>query len=648
MLKWLRKYNSWILAIGGGLLMIAFLLPQTLQELGRSNFGRPIFKFDGGRVGPERYQQADIERGILASLLRVDVSPQFRPFIGDNVEHWIMMTSEAEAAGLIGGPDDGKAALELVAGEVATMSARFMGGDLAALTKQVLTTLQASVPTIAGNTKKTDDQVYQILAKVHGVLRLRASYLGAPRFSDRRLLSEARRVADTTRVQYVVFPAERYMLGINPTDTEIDAHFASFRDIQPGSGVHGFGYSQPARVKLSWLTIERASIRQVVQPDAVEVQKRFLRAFPSVPEGTVESSEREKIANQLRDELTDQIMRTADQAVRGEIDKATRGLELDGAYRKLPDTFKPIDWVAIGKVIESRVLELHRTKIAVPLARLESSRWLNEQSLASLPGIGGAGIRSAQRTEPFATVALGVREIAGVNLSALQVGIPLSTPLIDASGNHYFFNILDARKPSAPDSIDEVRAQVVSDLKRLGGFDRLRSELEPLRTRAATEGIDALAAADLNFDGPAGAALAVRSAGFDQTRVVPSDPAVDTPEVRDAIAAVARRIDPLADIEKTPAADRTLVVPLPKQLGVFVARVTGVSPMTLETFRSQQGRFVRSGQGEEFRALKAEDDPYNFLTLARRLKLDHSDKTFQKSIDNPESAPSDATPSAAN
>ena len=34
MLKLLRKYDKWILAIGGSLLMVVFLLPQALTEFG--------------------------------------------------------------------------------------------------------------------------------------------------------------------------------------------------------------------------------------------------------------------------------------------------------------------------------------------------------------------------------------------------------------------------------------------------------------------------------------------------------------------------------------------------------------------------------------------------------------------------------------
>ena len=36
MFKFLRKYNKWILAVGGTLLMIVFLIPQALEGLAQS------------------------------------------------------------------------------------------------------------------------------------------------------------------------------------------------------------------------------------------------------------------------------------------------------------------------------------------------------------------------------------------------------------------------------------------------------------------------------------------------------------------------------------------------------------------------------------------------------------------------------------
>ena len=36
MLKFFRKYNKWILAVGGTLLMITFLIPQAIQGLSQA------------------------------------------------------------------------------------------------------------------------------------------------------------------------------------------------------------------------------------------------------------------------------------------------------------------------------------------------------------------------------------------------------------------------------------------------------------------------------------------------------------------------------------------------------------------------------------------------------------------------------------
>ena len=49
MLKVFRKYNTWILMIGGVLLLIVFLLPQLPQMTGAGVRNPVIATYDGGK-----------------------------------------------------------------------------------------------------------------------------------------------------------------------------------------------------------------------------------------------------------------------------------------------------------------------------------------------------------------------------------------------------------------------------------------------------------------------------------------------------------------------------------------------------------------------------------------------------------------------
>ena len=48
MLKFLRKYQGIILVFGGVLLMIAFLIPQALQKMGKGAGAQVVGTIDGG------------------------------------------------------------------------------------------------------------------------------------------------------------------------------------------------------------------------------------------------------------------------------------------------------------------------------------------------------------------------------------------------------------------------------------------------------------------------------------------------------------------------------------------------------------------------------------------------------------------------
>ena len=72
MLKFLRKYNKWILVVGGVLLMVAFLAPQAIQQMPRLR--DPVMaEYNGQSVKASKLEQADAElRAVIAGALSAD------------------------------------------------------------------------------------------------------------------------------------------------------------------------------------------------------------------------------------------------------------------------------------------------------------------------------------------------------------------------------------------------------------------------------------------------------------------------------------------------------------------------------------------------------------------------------------------------
>ncbi len=104
MFRFLRKYNKWILAVGGTLLMIVFLIPTAISGLSqRAASGTAAW----ATVGPERREnvtQSDLLQ-VQQELQLLQGLPQYAalPGIGvvDQPEHWFLLVREAEQAGVL-------------------------------------------------------------------------------------------------------------------------------------------------------------------------------------------------------------------------------------------------------------------------------------------------------------------------------------------------------------------------------------------------------------------------------------------------------------------------------------------------------------------------------------------------------------------
>lgn len=646
MLKWLRKYNTWILVIGGVLLMVAFLLPQTIQELGRRRLAGPVFKYKGGSITAEEHANAAREFSVVQRLL-ASSSPLQRLSAAESTDHWIMLTREAEAAGLVGGPRDGEELIGQFAESVAMIGMQFMQLPRDKALADARSRYDGMVQQLGAESSMTRDQINQGLAKLKGVLRMRSMHDRAPRYSDRRMILGAKELAGSANIDYVLLPAEREMTGLpGASDAEIQAHFDKYKTTPPGTGEYGFGYELPDRVKLQWLTISRDVIKQAILPDAVEIEKRFIKLYPTgqTPAGIDAAAERTKIQTAVIGEQADRIVKTIDQTVRAELDKAKRKLEPDGDYVRLP-----ADWVAqrpsfdqLAQTIVSRVQELHSVKLPKPGINNADDRWLSVKDFGTLPGIGTAFLQVGNRSEPFTKIPMLVKEIDGNKSLFIQAGVACPDAVQDNNGNRYYFMITEARKRSAPDSLADVRDQIARDLRRLGGYQRLIAKLDTMREKASVNGgLETLAQADPNAEGEASRNLTLTKATIDSGRISPADASVDSEELRKQVLQVAVGLDPTVDIASIPEAQRIVLRPVPKSLGVFAARITSISPVTIERFRSMSGGIAQQMQRREL-PRNFDTDPFTLAAMEKRLNVEYLDGRSTQTEDVKKDKPADA------
>lgn len=635
MLKWLRKYNTYILVVGGCLLMVAFLLQGTLTELSRRGMiGGTIMRVDGEKYGPEQYGKLAAEYHAIGRLLgRQEMLPLIGA--GDNDIHWILLSREAERAGLVGGVQDGREYIGELAADLAEMMAtaaarrrgQFFANpqDIEATRITIVDSMTTSLPRVAGESRMTEDQVLIGLAKLRGVLRMQNAYASSMRFSDRRLVSTVRKFDDAVDADYVLVPADREASSIpEPDAAAIAAHYEKFKSTNKGEGDFGIGYTLPERVKIEWLTLDRRLVEGAVAVDPIEVEKRLLKRFPtgSPPEGMKIEDERARIADAVRTELADRVMTTATQAIRAEIGKGLRTLDADGQYHKLSADWptKMLRLESLRTLVTERVAEAYKITLPPPSVVVRDQAWVERSDLERSEGIGQAFLRRGSALERASDVIFGVREIAGDNDYVVQVSIASGEPLTDNAGNRYFFTVLDARKTSPPDTMDEIKPQIIKDLKRLAAYQKIKAEQSAMVNLVNAQGFEVLTKAPEGATGDAAITLRVQQATVSRKRVMAMDRVLDTPAFRDAVTAMADPLDPTVDISTIDAAKRTGGVAIDKALGVAVYRIKKLSPVTTERYRQQHGGLLQSMIREELNPTN-ENSPFSLKAMEKRFNV---------------------------
>ncbi len=583
MFKLLRKYNKYILAVGGTLLLITFLISVPIESL---LGGMGAERATWATVGPDGQEvtNADLRRLHRELQLLQAVGAQLStPEKFDRPEYWYLLVREADEAGLVPAASLGTVGVP-----------------------------QENITALCAATGESEDFVLATLAKVDGVRRLMQSSLGGGRWSDRRLKREAQRSFLRVTVQPIVIEAKPPAEPPHFSDDELKQQLDTYAELVPGEGETGFGYRLPDRAKLEWLAVPAESVRTTIEQsgklDAVALRKHWRQhaARFGAPQGDadVPDSVRADFLSELVAKTLDDIAKDAGDQLR--IDR--RGLSQRGGYFEIPD-----GWT--GRSFQDLALDLQKN-YGIPLPEYEATgdRWLTDADLAELPGVGTAtSDKFGDRPIGLPELVMAARELQGSSTIPMQVGIA-GPVLRGIDRSVYLFRITAADKSRPPRDLDEVRDRVVADLSKLAAYRELVAQAEEIRSQAVSEGMLATAIAH-------GTTLG-RNVSFSlNTAATASFPGLGpSKEAAEVIIdrAIALPADkPLAEVPET---DLIVVVPVERKLALLVSRLVDRTPVTEETYRSfvERGTVQAQLLNAEITGDTAFWDAFKYAALAQR------------------------------
>ncbi|MFZ9690148.1 MAG: hypothetical protein ACO3DS_09970 [Phycisphaerales bacterium] len=490
-------------------------------------------------------------------------------------------------------------------------------------------TPEGFVATLASRAQTSQETVLQTLSRQTGVQRLIALVASSGRISDERLRRAAAEMTMTMDGDVLVLDAGA-IAGIDvpaPDAAALEAQLKAHGDTEKGKGEKGFGYRLPNQLRLEWIVIPAATIKAKLEQSPalsnVELRKYWLEhesefkakeAVSATPMtfDAQRDAVREKVLGQLLDAELAAIAKFATDRMQMDL----RSVPSAGGYWTLP-----ADWSSKAVALQTLGQELsQRFGIDAPAVQTSGAGWIQVEDIAAIPGIGTATSKRVGASDVrVQQLASALKEFGGSPTLPTQRGVAFPTLSDPASRDLFVVRVTDAQPARAATAVDEVRADLEADLKRVAVYDILATRVDALKQLAATEGLGAVGVAygavPTPFEG-----LSEVNAQFLQfgMRMGMSIPGLGNDETAmSALVKAAMALPTTTPVADVPAADRTVVVALPDRLAVMVAQLRGID-------RMDRAEYERLAAGGRLRGIAMQDEVkdmqelFSYAALKRR------------------------------
>ncbi len=524
--------------------------------------------------------------------------------------YWYLLVKEANASGLI--PPQQETLREL------SMTQMPDG-----------VTPEGFVATLASRAQTSQETVLKTLSNLTGVRRLIALVASSGRISDERLRRAAAEMTMTMDGDVLILDAGK-IAGIDapaPDVAALEAQLKAHGNTEKGQGEKGFGYRLPNQLKLEWIVIPAATIKAKLEQSPalsnVELRKYWIEheaefrakeavsATPMTFDGQRDAV-REKVLGQLLDAELAAISKFATDRVQMDL----RSVPSAGGYWTLPADWssKAVSLTALGQELAQRF------GIDAPAVQTSGEGWIEIADIAAIPGIGTASSKRVGASDvKVQQLATALKEFGGSPTLPTQRGVAFPTLAEPTSRDLFVVRVTEAQSARAATAVDEVRADLEADLKRVAVYDILATRLDALRQTAAAEGLGAVGVAYGAVSQPFQALSEVNPQflqfGMRMGMAIPGLGNDETAMSALVKAAMALPTDkPVAD---APALDRTVVVALPDRLAVMVAQLRGID-------RMDRAEYETLAMGGRLRGIAMQDEVkdmqelFSYAALKRR------------------------------
>lgn len=487
-----RKYSRVLLLVFMSILLVVFLVGDVIssatQSRGQSDFevgmafGEPIMATHLARA------ENDFE---IAARLGFNV-----PWIGTDERTsrnlvMYLLIEEARRAGI-------------VVPQQAIVDALKRNPDMANLTLNYLRSGGRSV-----------ESIYEAAGRVLAVVEYFYQYQVAAvsDLSLPELEHQYRNQNEEAKVLISVIDANAFLDKVpEPTDEEILAYYEECKDRDPtyNDEERIDGYRVGDRIRVEYLTIDPRTIEEQVRISAREVQRYFEENQGKYtkevdgPQFTLEENAPPQRVPMTFEEAKEQVRRDcrADKAVT----EAQRLMNLIQQEARRPWDTTPLDEnqrrVAPSEGLQIPFEQLQQRFSGEYAVAYQRTELLTASQLRIIAGLGTASTTLGRRSVTAAEYAFhleGLAEAAsGQDLPLLRLNEPSPLMITPASGSRggrvapnqaFIFRVVEFKPAGPPDSIDDVRERLVTNLKQQRALQLAENHARALAERAREAGL---------------------------------------------------------------------------------------------------------------------------------------------------------------